>query len=258
MGGIMSDFNLENKVVQSNDLVQLSKWDLEVIPMKIFKTLVSCIDTNHPKNSVSISRQELSQIVNSEDMRYIKRSLKSLQKHIIELKRADGGTTSLTMCPKIEYPPQYSDKNIEVIFAPELMPFLVNLKERFLQYDVANLKKFNSKYGLIIYEYLLSRERQERQSDHKYSINLNELRRLTDTQKNYKAQKDFKKRVIQTSVDDINHAGVEFLVRATDNGGRGRGGKATHVEFELRKRTSFKETVFDVVEHPEWLNQTTI
>ena len=58
---------------------------------------------------------------------------------------------------------------------------------------------------------------------------------------------------IAASVEDINTSGVEFLVRAKNNGRRGV--KATHVEFELRKRTSYKETEFDVVEHPEWIHQ---
>ena len=64
------------------------------------------------------------------------------------------------------------------------------MKELFLQYEVAALKKFKSKYGLILYEYLLSRERQERQSEHKYSISVENLRRLTDTETKFKNFKE--------------------------------------------------------------------
>ena len=39
------------------------------------------------------------------------------------------------------------------------------------------------------------------------------------------------------------------------NNGR-RGVKATHIEFTLRKRTSYKETEFDVVDHPEWIRKS--
>ena len=133
------------------------------------------------------------------------------------------------------------------------MPFLVDLKERFLQYDVAALKNFDSKYGLILYEYLLSRERQERQSEHKYSISIDNLRRLTDTEKKFKVFKDLKRNVVDKAINDINNSGVEFLVTAKNNGQRGI--KATHVEFELRKRTSITETEFDVVAHPEWIHR---
>ena len=109
------------------------------------------------------------------------------------------------------------------------------------------------KYVPVLDRYMLSRERKERQSEHKYSISIEDLRRLTDTEKKFKNFKELNRNVIKQSVDDINTSGVEFLVCAKNNGKRGI--KATHVEFELRKRTSYKETEFDVVEHPEWIHQ---
>lgn len=42
-GDFMSDFDIKNKVVQSNDLIQLSKWNMSVVPFKIFKALISCM-----------------------------------------------------------------------------------------------------------------------------------------------------------------------------------------------------------------------
>lgn len=252
----MSDFNIKNKVVQANDLVQLSKWNMNTVPLKIFKALISCIDTkNTPKdNTVSISRKELNSLLDAkENDEYIKRQVKSLQKQIIELKLVNGSTMMLSLVPKVIYPSKYSGDDIQCTFAEELMPFISDLKEHFLQYDVASLKNFKSKYGLIIYEYLLSRERQERQSEHKYSISIEDLRRLTDTEKKFKAFKDLKRYVIETAVEDINSSGVEFLTQATSNGRPGV--KTTHIEFTLRKRTSYTEINFDVVSHPEWIHK---
>lgn len=252
----MSNFDIKNKVVQANDLVQLSKWNMNVVPLKIFKALISCIDTKNPpkNNTVSISRQEINSLLNAnENDEYIKRQIKSLQKQIIELKLKNGSTLMLSLVPKVVYPNKYSNDDIQCTFAEEIMPFIFDLKERFLQYDVASLKNFKSKYGLILYEYLLSRERQERQSEHKYSISIENLRRLTDTETKLKDSKNFKRRVIKASVEDINTSGVEFLVKASDNARQGV--KATHVEFELRKRTSFQETEFDIVMYPEWIHQ---
>ena len=79
------------------------------------------------------------------------------------------------------------------------------------------------------------------------------VRNVMDTEKKFKEFKDLKKRVIEAGINDINDAGVEFLVKATNNGRRGV--KASHVEFELRKRTSITETEFDVVAHPEWIHR---
>lgn len=254
----MSDFDIRNKVVQSNDLIQLSKWNLDAVPLKIFKTLVSCIDTKQPpkNNTVFISKQELAAVVGSdknESYSYLKKQAKSLQSTIVPIPTPDGRENTISLVPSIKWPKEKDDRPIECMFNPDVMPYITDLKACFLQYDVASLKQFNSKYGVIIYEYLLSRERQERQSEHKYSISVEHLRMLTNTEKKFKVTKDLKKKVIEKAVEDINSSGVEFLVKASDNGSRGI--KTTHIEFELRKRTSYKETEFEIVEHPEWIHQ---
>lgn len=255
----MSDFNEKNKVVQANDLIQLSKWNLNAVPLKVFKALVSCIDTKNPPkdNTVTITKQELFKCVGSSEHKgydYLKQQVKSLQSTIVTVPSKDGGTSTISLVPTVEWPREDSDKPIECTFNSKVMPYLVDIHELFLQYDVASLKNFKSKYGLILYEYLLSRERQERQSEHKYSISIDNLRKLTDTEKKFKVFKDLKRNVIDKAIDDINGAGVEFLVTAKNNGRRGV--KATHIEFTLRKRTSYKEMEFDVVDRPEWIRQS--
>lgn len=254
----MSDFDIKNKVVQANDLIQLSKWNLNAVPLKVFKTLVSCIDTKNPpkNNTVTITKQELFKCVGSSEHKgydYLKQQVKSLQSTIVPVPSKDGGISTISLVPTVEWPREDSDKPIECTFNSKVMPYLVDIHELFLQYDVAALKNFKSKYGLILYEYLLSRERQERQSEHKYSISIDNLRKLTDTEKKFKLFKDLKRNVIDKAIDDINGAGVEFFVKATNNGKRGI--RATHVEFELRKRTSITETEFEVVAHPEWIHK---
>lgn len=254
----MSNFKDKNKVVQANDLIQLSKWNLNAVPLKVFKTLVSCIDVKNPpkNNTVTITKQELFKCVGSgknESYDYLKRQVKSLQSKIVTIPSRDGGVSTVSLVPTVEWPREDSDKPIECTFNSKVMPYLIDMQELFLQYDVASLKNFNSKYGLILYEYLLSRERQERQSEHKYSISLEILRRLTDTEKKFKAFKDLKRYVIESAVEDINSAGVEFLVRSHNNGRPGV--KTTHIEFTLRKRTSCTETDFDIVAYPEWIHR---
>lgn len=258
----MSDFDIKNKVVQSNDLIQLSKWNLNAVPLKVFKALVSCIDTKNPPkdNTVTITKQELFRCVGSsknESYDYLKQQVKSLQSTIVSIPSKDGGISTISLVPTVEWPREDSDKPIECTFHSKVMPHLIEMHELFLQYDVSSLKNFKSKYGLILYEYLLAeaRKEQSKYDDPKYiySISIEDLRRLTDTEKKFKEFKDLKKRVIEAGINDINDAGVEFLVKATNNGRRGV--KASHVEFELRKRTSITETEFEVVAHPEWIHR---
>jgi plasmid replication initiation protein len=250
---IMSDFKETNKVVQSNDLVQLARWNLSTNSLKIFKTLVSCIDTNHPSNTVALTKNELySMLDQSEDTNYtyLRKQIKELQRQIIDI-YFDDKIVSVSLMPKVVY-----ERNVDIIkctFSDDLMPYLVNLKERFLQYDVTDIKGFNSKYGLIMYEYLLSRERQERDKRHTYMISVDDLRRLTDTQNKFKLFKDFRTRVIETAVKDINQSGVGFLCDYETDGGRGR--KVHNITFKLRVRTSATEKKFGDIHNKKLLSK---
>ena len=140
----MSDFNVKNKVVQSNDFIQLSKWNLNAVPLKIFKTLISCIDTLHPPkdNMISISKGELFNMIGSESdggYDYLKRKIKELQKTSITISEPNR-EIFVPLVNKIIW--NKDDDNITCRFDEDLMPYLIDLQERFLQYDVASLKNF--------------------------------------------------------------------------------------------------------------------
>lgn len=251
----MSDFKETNKVVQSNDLVQLARWNLSTNSLKILKTLISCINTTNPTNTITITKNELYSMLdqkNDNNYLYLKNQLKEMQRQIIEIYYPDGGVRTVSLMPEVYYSPHGEDY-IKCTFSEHLMPYLVNLKERFLQYDVTDIKGFNSKYGLIMYEYLLSRERQERDKRHTYTISVDDLRRLTDTQNKFKLFKDFRTRVIETAVKDINQSGVCFLCDYETDGGRGR--KVHNFTFKLRVRTSATEKKFDEIHNKKLLSK---
>lgn len=256
LGDKMSDFDIKNKVVQSNDLIQLTQWSLNIIPLKIFKTFVSCIDIKKAlnNNSVEISKKELFDLVGSNSSGgydYLKRQLRELQKTSVKIYEDSKKEVYISLINKIVW-----NKETDTIickFDEDLIPYLIDLKQRFLQYDVFNIKNFKTKYGLIVYEYLLSRERQERNSNHSYSINVEDFRRLTDTVTKFPKFKDLNRCVIKKSVEDINNAKVEFLVDVVNNGQRGV--SASHIEFCIRKRTSILEDNFDSVTRPDWLDK---
>lgn len=249
----MSDFEITNKVVQANELIQQANWQMNTIPLKLFKTIISCIDTEHPKKEVCITKKELADFMNiGENYTYLRTQMKSLQRQIVDIRKGDD-VISLSVLPKVVWKANVD----EVIchFDADIMPYLVELKGMFLQYDVAALKDFDSKYGVILYEYLLSRERQENatklmNTKHEYYITIDNLRRLTGTEDKYPRMESFQRKVLKEAEDDINHSNVEFLVRwETVKKGR----KIDGVRFKIRRRTSFKETTFDNVAYSERL-----
>lgn len=250
----MSDFDTKNKVVQANELIQQTNWNLNQTTLKLFKAMVSCIDIKQPPkdNTVTITKKELVDLLgtgNDGNYDYLKRSLKSLLRSPVALKN-DTEEIYLNIVQKVVW--KKNDDVVQCEFAKDIMPYLVELNTMFLQYEVVVLKQLNTKYGLIFYEYLMSKERQLRLKDHTYEISVNDLRRLTGTCNKYKAFKDFEKKVLKVAEKDINNASVEFLVQYKK---KKVGRSIESIAFQIRKRTSVTETEFNDVVHPEWIFQ---
>ena len=75
-------------------------------------------------------------------------------------------------------------------------------------------------------------------------MSVDEIRKLTGTEKTYLMFRDFDKKVIQTATEDLNQAVVEILVK---NKKVKRGRKITHINFYVRARNSYQDTEFDVI-----------
>lgn len=258
----MADY-YDQKVVESNDLVQYSRWSMRLTGIKVFDALVSCIDTQNPPkdNKIYIDKEVLYHYIGATDYRQMKDQLKQLQKTVIELKLQDGTVRSLTVCPTVDYPPREEDRPIVVEFHRDMMPYIVELKERFVQYPVRFISRFHSVYGLTLYKYFLSKVRQiqgakDWQPNYKTGCEiLNEaiqdLRHVTGTDKKYHNTNDFMKKVIYPAIKDINQAGVEYLIDVIYR--RINGKKVYRLTFTIRKRTQHEETEFDDIRHPERL-----
>lgn len=247
-----SDYNINNKVVQANQFIQQTNWSLKETQLKLLKIFISCIDTKNPSDTIHIRKLDLVDVLGES----YKGHYNDLKEHIKELYYTslkfvdEKKETNIHLIRKFEW---YKDSELITIkFENELMPYLIDLNERFLQYDVYNVKGFNSKYGLILYEYLLSRERQERQKDHEYFISLNDLKRLTGTLDKYERIDAFERKIVKVAMKDINNANVEFLMKYEKIK---TGRNIVGIKFMLRKRTSYIETEFDKIKNKSYLKQ---
>lgn len=247
-----SNYNRDNKVVQANQFIQQTNWSLKETQLKLLKVFISCIDTKNPSDTIHIRKLDLVDVLGES----YRGHYNDLKEHIKELYYTslkfvdEKKETNIHLIRKFEW---YKDSELITIkFENELMPYLIDLNERFLQYDVYNIKGFKSKYGLIMYEYLLSRERQERNKDHEYFISLNDLKRLTGTMDKYKDNRNFFQFIVKASEKDINNARVEFLMRYEKIR---TGRQVVGVKFILRKRTSYTETEFDGIKNKSYSKQ---
>ena len=251
----MSDFKDTNLVVQANYLIQQANWKMNAIPLKIFKVLISCIDTKNPPkdNKVTITKKELYDLLGSEvspgSYDQLKKAVKSLQKQIVEIRKEDGSIVSLSVLPYVTW--EADSENVICEFGRDLMPYLIELKEHFTQYPVINLKMFDSKYGLILYEWIKSKTYDTTSA----IITLDDLRKLTGTEKKYADFRNFEKRVLKPAKDDINQGGLEFLV---DYEKIKKGTKIEKIIFRIKKRQSWRENEFEYGEPAVDPDQMTI
>ena len=241
----MSDYKQTNLVVQANSLIRQANWNMKAVPLKVFKVLISCIDTKNPPkdNKVTITKKELNDLLGSEvsDGSYpqLKKAVLSLQQQIVELRLDESKIMTLSIAPYVTW--DHESDLISVEFGRNLMPYLIELKEKFTQYPVANLTAFSSKYGLILYEWLKSEEYKTMDRDQNV-IEIDDLRRLTGTVKKYADFRNFEKKVLKAAVKDINDSALEFLV-SYDKVKVGR--SITAIRFKTRPRQSYKEKTFD-------------
>ena len=97
----------------------------------------------------------------------------------------------------IDYYP--GDGKVVLFFAPKVIPYLSQLKERFTKYKLQHVAQFRSTYGVRLYELLM-----QWQGKGSREIELDWLREKWGLEDKYKALKDLKRRVIEPAMRDIN------------------------------------------------------
>lgn len=215
----------KRKVVEHNDLIT-SVAKMDKTPLKIFELAVSCIDTeNLPKdNTVYLSKAELFTFFdvsdNGKHTRF-KEAIEKMQKQaffeIKQLKtnKRDSEITSIVPIPTVKWN-SYNDK-VMIEFNRHIMPYLIDLKKNFTQYALSDVMELNSKYSIILYKWLSmnynqyehystkgGRRVEQIEAYRNPSIKISELRSLTDTISEYKDMSNFTKRVLDSSIEEIN------------------------------------------------------
>jgi len=88
---------------------------------------------------------------------------------------------------------------VELAFDPNLKPYMLQLKERFTSYKLANVIQLRSRYSVRLYELLKQYE-----SIGSRKFQLEELRRLLGVKTDaYKTWKDFKRRVLDPAAEEL-------------------------------------------------------
>ena len=244
----MENAKLEDlKVVQANEFIQQTNWELNKIPMKIFKALIAEIDTRNPpeNDTVSISKTELVKLLDDQETHhnFLKNKIRDLERTSVRVLNNQHRENYVPLV--IDFTWEKEIDMVSVQFHPKVMPYLL-VSTRFLQYPAADLTRFKSKYGLVLYEQLLSRQKQT--GEMQFILTVEYLKWVTGTEKTngekpqYKQFGNWERRVLQSGVDDLNAAGVSFLVKYTKNK---KGREIKSITFSCTPRMSWRDTTYE-------------
>lgn len=237
------------KIVQSNELIT-SVVKMDRIPLKYFEIAVASLDINNiPEDrTVYLDKELLYSYFNLSSTarnNRLKDALLQLHKqstfHI-----SSNGTNSpnIVISPFEKTEWNDFDNSVAIRFTPAIMPYLVELKKNFTQYQLADISKLNSRHAIILFKhfcmnynkyehYMHDAKMCGKFEDFKSPVmSVDELRRITSTQKEYELFANFRKRVIEVAVKEVSLFTSLNVTFKTIKTGR----KVTDIQFFIERK----------------------
>ena len=233
-------------VVKSNDLIEASYY----LTLAEQRVILACVSKIQPEKDIDkvhfeVSAQELVEIMNlsNKEMAYkiLKEAVDKLAERWVTIDIPD---------PKNKYSKYKTrwvsgiayedDASIRLTFAYDILPFLSQLNGQFTQYKLLNVSKFTSIYAIRLYELLM-----QWQTIGTRKIEIKWLKQHFDIPNSYKRMYNFKKRVLDPAVNQINEHSDLWVTY----GQRKQGRRITHFifEFGLKKEKTKQKPVEPVL-----------
>lgn len=194
-------------VVKSNDLIQKSRFELSTLQQKLVLFLVSKIKPyDEDFNLYEFSVTEFCEVcgIDTEsggNYIAIKAAIKEIADKSIWITLENG---TKTLVRWIEKP--YIDARsgiIKIRLDKDMKPYLLRLQDNFTQYELVWTIQFKSKYSIRLYEYVKSIHYNELES-YEQIITLEKLREILGAESLYSDWANFRRRVLEPAVNEIN------------------------------------------------------
>ena len=220
-------------VVKSNALIETS-YQLSVNEQIIILACISQVRRDEPitdKTMYSISAPEFSTLCGSNiglayrDLKSAALKLRRREVRITNKPNGEGKRKEVLVAGWVQSI-TYSDGSglVSLRFNHDILPYLTELKRCFSSYELKNITRMSSAYGARLYELLVQwKDLGER------DVSITWLRSSFMLEKKYSQMCDFKKRVLEPAVKDINENSdlwVKWEQKKT-------GCKITHLKFKF-------------------------
>jgi plasmid replication initiation protein len=203
-------------VVKSNDLIQKSRFELSTLQQKLVLFLASQIkpyDDDFYLHEFSIN--EFCTVCGIDDgggnYTAIKKAIKEIADKSMWITLENGQETLVRWIEK----PYINQRSgiVKIRFDKDMKPFLLQLQGSFTQYELVWTIQFKSKYSIRLYEFVKSIHYNQLES-YERIFTLEELRKALGAEEVHKEWKNFKARVLDPAVNEINEYSnqtIEYL-----------------------------------------------
>jgi plasmid replication initiation protein len=212
-------------VRKANDLVE-GKYKFDIWEMRIFTKMVTLIQ--HDDKAFKEYKIYLKDIIqyfglqrDGRNYQHLKDSALRLMSRIVKVvvKDVDGLQELNTPIVGAVKNPLYNDDDddnvyIKISFHPDLKPFLLDLKSRYVVYDARNILRLPSTYSIRIYELLKQYEKIGRRK-----LSVQELKEMFGVTTEYRLYANFKQRIIEKAQKDLEeHTDISFTFEEIKQG----------------------------------------
>lgn len=225
---------MNNKlVIKSNKLIE-ARYKLSLNEQKIILYAVSKLDDTKDKfNILELETREFMQLLNTSQFRYteIRELVSNLMSKQVRIK-TDKRDLVANWVSSIDY---IKDAGlIELEFSEKLIPYLLQLKERFTRYQLNNILYLKNKHSIRIYELLKQYE-----TIGKREFTIDELKKILMLEGKYEQFRDFNKSVLKQTMEEIN----EFTDLDIDIEYIKQGRKVVAVKYTIEGREKKEEAI---------------
>ena len=228
-------------VVKGNDIIQKSRFSLTSQQQKILLSMISKIKPDDSATKTySFEIQEFCRLCNIEcnnggNYIAIKQALYGIDKQVMWIKEPEKKRdTRLRWLNEL-----YIDEGSgEIVFSfhKDMFPYLLDLREKYTQYSLINVLPMRSKYAIRLYELLKSYEGMS-----SITLTLEVLKARLDAE-NYTNFKDFRRRVLERAVEEINtYADIEVRFEPKKQKSRSYNAIAFHISAPSAENQTLRE-----------------
>ena len=221
-----------NTVVKANALIQNSRFSLTTQQQKIILYVISQIEpTDEQFKLYEFKITEFCKLCGIEaqgnNYNLLKNAIKDISDKSVWITLESGKDTLVRW---IEKP--YIDENsgtIQIKLDEDMKPYLLQLKEKFTEYELIYTLNFKSKYSIRLYEFLKSIHYNKKET-YTQIIPIDKFQSMLDSP--YTTFKDFHTRVLKPAQKEINSYSDITFTYEIETSGR----KATQIKIEVKPK----------------------